>query len=288
MVKGFTDEKGKFHPTGNNGGKNAPDGKSIEPTGMKIGKQEEKFDLRHDRRKHILTTGEILASRLSLTVEEQQENMERGEEIIDLFQQAIDERDDDFFNGRSVRSFIDTHGADVSDKWIENLGRDEDQFKEFLDNRLEKRKGEWNLAVPIPTDGAFEDQLASNYTTKSYKGRIWWAKIKPEVFLELASPVGTFTEDAVSKYQDSIRTAQPVSTPQLDLSWDDDSKKWKVSSHEGRHRSQASVKEGLSEIPVWLETRREIWEMTEEQENQLKDIIANGITSDSFIPEPTN
>jgi len=274
MVKGFTDKQGKFRPTGNNG--TSSKDKSIETTGVKLDRQ--------DRRQKFTTTG-IEPSRLSLTIGVQEENIASGEEVIEKFQKALDERDDDFFKGKSIQAFIDDNSEGVTSKWLENLGRDEHLFRDFLDNRLDKTKGEWNLAVPISTFGAYEDSLSGNYTTMSYKGRLWWARIHPEDFLDLASNVGTFDEKTIMTRQDDIKNGKQISTPQLDLTWNEDQKKWAVRGHEGRHRAEASKREGLSAIPVWLETDIEIWQMTEEQENALKEIQDEGINALSFITE---
>lgn len=274
MVKGFTDDKGRFRPTDNNGGESSKE-KSVEPEGI---------SLRDSRRQFFTTTG-IQPARLSLTEEEQEENIMRGKEIVEEFQQVLDEREDNSFDGRSIERFIEGNSQDVQDRWFENLGRDEDKFREFLDNRLEKKKGVWNLAVPISTDGLSEDSLASNYTTKSNKGRMFWGKISPEDFLALASPVGTFTEKVVESRQKQIKEGQPISTPFLDISWDKNLSKWRIRSHEGRHRAEASRREGLDEIPVWLESNEELWSMTEEQENSLIEALSGTISRFSFISE---
>lgn len=281
MVKGFMKD-GKFRPTGDNGESSSKQ-KSIEPDGMKIVfasaediERAKSGDPRGNRNIH---------RRLSLTKDEQEENIERGELIIEEFQTALEQRDDDFFEGKSIQEFLDKNNKEVTKRWLEQLGRDEDKFREFLDNRLEKSKGVWNLAIPISTEDANEDGLASNYTTKSNKGRLFWGKISPDDFLTLASPVGMFSEEVVVSRQKQIQEGQPIDTPFLDITWDENSMRWRIRSHEGRHRAEASRREGLDKIPVWLESDDELWAMTEEQENSLIEALSGTISEFSFIPE---
>lgn len=283
MVSGFKDKNDVFHPTGNDGGKKSPENKSIEPKPMKIVfatdeqiQRAKSGDPRGNRNIH---------QRLSLTKEEQEENIESGISIIVEFQTALDQREDDFFEGKTIDEFLENQNPEVRERWLEQLGRDEDKFREFLDNRLQKKKGVWNLAIPISTQGANEDGLSSNYTTKSNKGRIFWGNISPEDFLELASPVGTFSEEIVEIRQKQIRDGKPIDTPFLDITWDDIVKRWKVRSHEGRHRSEASRREGLDNIPVWIELDESIWELNNEQEDALNNSLSGIITTSSFVRE---
>lgn len=71
----------------------------------------------------------------------------------------------------------------------------------------------------------------------SYRGFIKY--FTPDEFLSLVLPLHPHNKDNISSYVDRIRK-EGMASPFLEVSWDRQSKQWKIWSHEGRHRMLAA------------------------------------------------
>lgn len=287
MAKGFKDDDGFFHPFTVKRGKIKPDIMSIEPNGTT-----EIFLSNSERAKVDQGNTRIIRNNLRIlseTPDEQEKNIIKGEKILNDFQSLEDAEG----SGLSYISWVEGQNQDVKEHWLENFGRDEDEIREFIDNRLENKKNSWNFANPFfaekigETDTMrslfTEDFLGSGLLDKSNKGGLYWSNITPEDFLSLATDLPD--EGDIDELQKRIQEGLPISTPLFSISWNEDEETWQVGSHEGRHRSVASVNEGLPLIPVAIEPDIPIWEMTEQQDRSLKNALLGGVSRFSFIGE---
>ncbi len=257
MVKGFTDEKGKFHPTGNNSSKSSKE-KSVKPLkGILLDKRRDKF---------------------GFTSQADQENQPeqpiriKGNEVILKVVEAMKEKNPLFDDFIIKNTAIYNDYDDIQ----KTFAFSEEQVNKLLEWRNDGDPTTWKWEAPLilvnPEDEqafGIEDNHNLGFIGDAYKGQVTIVTMTPRQFLEKACPkclreadtVGISeldfdmrgkekTQETIKNVTEAMMEGNSIETPFLSVNLDG----LKVRSHEGRHRAFSAIQAGIEEIPVYIYT----------------------------------
>lgn len=128
----------------------------------------------------------------------------------------------------------------------------------YTDRKL-KRRGTQSKQIcpnpqPMPTPMPHPSFISApaSYLREYQKNSQQEVRMSPQTFLRLAVPKLAFSQESLDKLKQRMVSNQEIDPPYLDVDIDSG----EILSHEGRHRSQAAIELGITEMPVILYFKR--------------------------------